>query len=157
MKSPHAIAIVVILAVAAGCGGGNGPSSTTTTVPPTSTTTSTTTTAASTSTTTVGPSGVITIQNAPCVADASGPVTCTFVGSASGFTGTPTFAWTFVVPTGTRAAQAGPTARPELGCNFSTGVATFQIDVTLVITSGTQTFTVAGLQQITRKQGACNT
>ena len=69
---------------------------TTTTVPPTTTTTSTATTSSTTTTSIPGLDARIDIQNAPCVAPGSGPVSCTFTGSATTGGRTPyTFNWRF--------------------------------------------------------------
>ena len=155
MKLPHAIVIAVMILAGAGCSGGNGPTSTTTTVPPTSTTTSTVP-ATTTSTTSVpGVIGSFTVQNLPCIAPASGNVSCTFVGSASGFSGTPRFDWTFVAPLGTQ-TSTGPQVRPDLGCGYSVGVRTFQVAITLTITGEGKTVVVGPLnQEIGRQVSIC--
>jgi hypothetical protein len=86
------------------------------------------------------------VDNLPCIAPASGNVSCTFVGSASGFSGTPTFNWTFVAPLATQ-RNTGPAVRPDLGCGYSAGVKTFQVAVTLTITGGGATVVVGPINQ----------
>ena len=112
----------------------------------------------STSTTTSIPdvSGSFVVQNGPCIAPASGPVTCLFFASATGGTGSYTYHWTFIGPTGARVVLDGQGVRPELSCALSTGVATFSVSVTLQITSGAAQFPVGPTtQEIIRLGGAC--
>lgn len=141
LQAGHVIVIAALMLGGAGCGGGSsGP------------------TATSTSTTTSIPdfSGSFVVQNGPCIAPASGPVTCTFFGSATGGTGGYAYHWIFVGPTGAQVILDGQGVRPELGCGLSTGVATFSVSVTLQISSGAALFPVGPApQQITRLGGAC--
>jgi hypothetical protein len=91
------------------------------------------------------------------VAPSSGPVSCQFVGSASGGTGSYSYDWTFAGPSGS-APALGATVSPDLGCGLQTGAVSFDVSVTLKITSGTASFTVGPTKQlITRLKGACNT
>jgi len=155
MKSAGAIAIAMMVLAGAACSGGNGPTSTTTTVPPTSTTTSVPATTTTSTTSVPGVTGSFTVQNLQCIAPASGNVSCTFVGSAVGFNGTPRFDWTFVAPLATQ-TSTGPQVRPDLGCGYSTGVRTFQVAVTLTITGEGKTVVVGPInQEIGRQVSIC--
>jgi hypothetical protein len=127
---------------------------TTSTVPPTTTTSSTTTIG-------VGVLDArIDIQNAPCVAPSTGQVSCTFTGAATTGGRTPyTFSWRFTnfannqVITGT-----GQTERPELGCGFLAGVATFNVRAALTVRDASNTMNTDTRDvQITRAAGACGT
>ena len=98
------------------------------------------------------------IEKKPCVAPSNGPVSCDFVATASGGNGSYSYQWTFVGPSGTVGGLTGRSVSPTLGCSLSSGVVTFQVNVTLKITSGTQTVTVGPSgQQIVRQDGACGT
>lgn len=141
-----AVVLLALILAAAGCGGS--PTRTTSTI-------STTSVASTTTTTVPGLSGTITVQDTPCVAPASGQVSCTFVASASGGP-SPSFSWRFTNPANGQVVTAsGQSARPDLGCNVSSGVATFQLSIVLTITASGSTATVTGTQQIARAAGAC--
>lgn len=164
------LGVALVLSAGAGCGSptsGDRVTTTvaTTTIAATTTTTvpATTTTVGSTSTTTTS-IGVldarIDLQNTPCVAPGSGPVSCTFTGSATTGGRTPyTFNWRFTNFANNQVVTAtGQTARPELACGFLAGVATFNIRAELTVrdssnSSNTDTRDV----QITRAAGACGT
>ena len=165
----YAIMGAIVLGLSASCGSKSGPTPVTTSVATTTvattTTVPTTTTVGSTSTTTTSIAGLdarIDIQDAPCIAPGSGPVSCTF--TAAGTTGgrTPyTFNWRVTnfansqVVTGT-----GQNIRPELGCTFLAGVATFNVraEVTARDSSNpANTNTDFRDIQITRAAGACGT
>jgi hypothetical protein len=101
--------------------------------------------------------GSFTVQGT-CVAPPSGAVSCSFVASASGGNGSYTYAWVFAGPSST-ATPNGQTVSPDLGCGLSTGLVTFNVDVTLRIMSpGSTTITLPprGVQ-IARQAGACGT
>ena len=141
--------------------------STTTTVPGTSTTTSsssstTTTTTPPTTTTTSIPAlaASFTVQNTPCSAPASGSVSCTFSGAASGGQPPYTFEWRFTNPSNGQVVTAtGQQVRPEIGCNVSSGpgTATFNLSIALTVRAGAATATANGTQQMVRPQSACGT
>lgn len=99
-----------------------------------------------------------TVQSTPCVAPATGSVSCTFAGSATGGTAPYSYSWRFTSPTGTVVTAATQDARPALECGFSAGVVTFQLTVALTVTPATGTAaTVTGTQQVARAAGACGT
>jgi hypothetical protein len=129
------------------------PATTTSTVPPT------TTTSSSTTTSTAELDARISVQNTPCVAPSSGPVSCTFAGSATGGRTPYTFRWRFTNPANNQVVTVnGQNARPELGCGFSAGVATFNLQVALTVTpSSGSPNTDNRTQQIARQAGACGT
>ena len=131
----------------ASCGGTEPTRTLTTSVPSTSTTTTTSV---------PGLSGTIAVQNTPCVAPSDGPVTCTFVASATGGQAPYTYSWKFTTPTGS-VTVTGPQVSPEIGCGFSTGAMTFNLTIALTITpaSGSQKV-IDGTQQIGRQSGVCN-
>ena len=162
----RAALMAAIVLAATGCGGGGaGPDQVTTTSSSTSTTTSaattTTSSTATTSTTTTSIpalSGSFRVENTPCIANSSGSVSCRFIASASGGTPSYTFNWRFVGPTNNSATPSGQQVDPVLGCDIATGVATFNVNITLTITDAApSTATVTGSQQITRAAGACGT
>jgi hypothetical protein len=159
------LAAAIVLSVG-GCGGKSPTQSATTTVPATTTTTSTTTsvpatttTMASTTTITAELDARISVQNTPCVAPSSGPVSCTFAGSATGGRTPYTFRWRFTNPANNQVVTVnGQNARPELGCGFSTGVVTFNLQVQLTVTpSSGSSNTDTRTQQVARQAGACGT
>ena len=153
------------------CGSNPAPTPVSTTVPTTtiaSTTTTTTpvttTTIGSTSTTTTSIPGLdarIDIQNTPCVAPGSGPVSCTFTGASTTGGRTPyTFNWRFTNFANNQVVTVNGqmNARPELGCGFLAGVATFNIRAELTVRdSSNTTNTDTRDVQITRAAGACGT
>jgi hypothetical protein len=103
--------------------------------------------------------GSFSVANIPCIAAQSGNVSCTFNGSASGDQAPYTFAWTFNNPAnGQTIPGTGQSVSPALGCGISSGVATFNLGVSLKITASSgNTITVTGTQQIGRKAGDCGT
>ena len=162
----YAVMGIAIVAIAgAGCGSKSGPTqppppTTTTTAPTTttvaSTTTTTTTTVPGTTSTTTTSIAVldafISVNNTPCVAPNAGQVSCTFAGSATGGRTPYTFSWVFTNPANNQTVNvSGANARPELGCGFSSGVATFSVRAVLTVTdaSGTRE-TEDRNQQMTR-------
>jgi hypothetical protein len=85
-------------------------------------------------------------------------VSCRFIATATGGTPGYTFNWRFVGPTGNTATPSGQQVDPVLGCDIASGVATFNVSITLTIMDSTRaTATVTGTQQITRAAGACGT
>jgi len=166
-----ALMAAVVLA-GAGCGGGSTtPTPVTTSTPSTSPTTiaSTTTTSAPATTTTTTPAttttsipaltGSFRVEGTPCVAGASGSVSCRFIASASGGTPPYTFNWRFFNPSNNNSSTpSGQQVDPVLGCDIATGVATFQVSITLTIMDASRaSTTVTGSQQIARAAGACGT
>ena len=148
------------LVLCATCGGGStGPNTTTTTTAPATTTTTTTPpTTTTTPTTTSIPvlTGSFAVQNTPCVAPSTGPVTCRFVASASGGEGPYRFDWRISTPSGNVRVDNQQQTSPELGCGFSTGAATFNVTVVLTITPASgAAITVNGTQQVGRDKGNC--
>lgn len=145
--------VVLALAVASfGCGDSPTRTTTTTTVPVTTSTVPATTTSTVPPTTT----GTITVQNTPCVAAATGPVSCTFVGTGTSGQAPFTYSWVFTTPTSATPAITGSQARPELGCGFSAGVATFNLSIALTISPATGSpATITSTQPITRAAGSC--
>jgi hypothetical protein len=101
----------------------------------------------------------INVLNTPCTAPSSGAVTCRFSGSAAGAPSPFTFNWRFTNPANNQAITAtGQEVQPELGCNVSSGVVTFNLSVSLTATGGNgASTTVTGSQQIARLKGACGT
>lgn len=70
-----------------------------------------------------------------CLARGTGMADCTFDASSS--VGGPaglSYSWEYRTATGVDRDDSGVRIRPELGCGFSTGVQTFAVTVTLVIT-----------------------
>jgi len=85
-------------------------------------------------------------------------VSCKFIATATGGTPSYTFDWRFVGPTNNTATPNGQQVDPVLGCDIATGVATFNVNITLTIMDSTRaTATVTGTQQITRAAGTCGT
>jgi hypothetical protein len=172
-----AIAVLMLLQWACGgnkstgptttTGGTTGTTGTTSTTGTTGTATTTTTTGTTTTgTTTTGGGGTVniivdyTLTNTPCVAPSSGAVSCTFSATASGGTAPYTWAWTINNPANTaRFTSTDQNVRPELGCNYSTGQVTFNINVQLTATDsmGRSQNTSVRQQSITRATGACGT
>jgi hypothetical protein len=107
----------------------------------------------STTTTSIGVlDAFISVQNTPCVAPNAGAISCTFAGSATGGRAPYTFSWVFTNPANNSTVNfSGANAKPELGCGFSTGVATFSVRAVLTVrdASGT-TETEDRNQQMTR-------
>jgi hypothetical protein len=106
-----------------------------------------------TTTTTIAPlDAFISVQNTPCVAPNTGQVSCTFAGSAQGGRTPYTFRWTFNNPANNQNVTVnGANARPELGCGFSSGVATFSVRAFLTVTDASgATETEDRNQQMTR-------
>jgi hypothetical protein len=103
--------------------------------------------------------GSISVSNTPCIAPSTGNVSCTFVASASGDQPPYTFAWTFINPAnGLVIPATGQNVSPALGCNISSGVATYNLNISLIITAASgHTTTVPGSQQIGRRAGDCGT
>jgi hypothetical protein len=173
LQARHGMVVAFLTLAGVGCGSSSGPSSTsstttsvaaTTSVPTTTTSAPTTTTSAPTTTTTPTTTSVpaftgsFTVQNTPCIAPQSGQVSCTFAASATGGTGTYDYSWTFAGPIGSTGPLAGPSVRPDLGCGLSVGSVSFNVAVTLRITSGGTTITVGPTAVvITRASGACGT
>jgi hypothetical protein len=99
--------------------------------------------------TVTGPSG-----NNRCLATSNQEADCTFDASAS--TGGPaglSYAWEYRTNQSSDRSEFGVRIRPLLGCGFSTGVQTFAVTVTLVITDradnnnrATATQTVQGIR-----------
>ena len=147
--STRLLVLFVLTVVAyAACGGND------TTGPGTTTTTTTTTGTVATF------AADFTITGAPCTANSTGAVSCTFNGAATG--GTPPYtytSWKFVGPIGGETiVQNQPTARPELGCSFSTGQVMFNIMVTVAAQdSANRSAMTTKTQSITRQPGACGT
>lgn len=101
--------------------------------------------------------GAIAVQNTPCVAPATGSVSCRFAASASGGQGPYAFSWSFAAPLST-ATATGQQVSPDLGCSFSAGVVTFNVTIALTVTPASgSAVTVSGSQQIARAAGACGT
>lgn len=150
----YAVAGAFVLGLGANCGSPTRDNGTTTTVA--------TTTIASTTTTSIpGLAGSIAVQNLPCIAPASGQVSCTFAASATGGQAPYTFSWRFTNPANNVVVNVnGPQVRPELGCNVASGAgtATFNLAIVLTVTpaSGAPA-TTNGTQQIARAAGACGT
>ena len=100
----------------------------------------------------------IGVQNTPCVAPATGAVSCTFAGTASGATGPYSFSWRFTSPTGSVVTATTQNVQPALECGFAPGVATFQLGVSLTATPAAGTATiVTSTQQVARAAGTCGT
>ena len=99
----------------------------------------------------------VTVTGAPCTAPASASVNCTFSASTSGGTAPFTYAWTFSNPANGQTVQAsGQSVSPTLGCSFSSGVATFTVNVSLTVTPASgSSASATSSQSITRTAGAC--
>ncbi len=163
--------LAVAIVLSGTCGSNPAPTPTPVTTVPTTTVASTTTTTVPATTTTIGSTSTTTtsiavldaridLQNTPCVAPGSGPVSCTFTGSATTGGRTPyTFSWRFTNFANNQVVTAtGQTARPELACGFLAGVATFNIRAELTVRdSSNTTNTDTRDVQITRAAGACGT
>ena len=80
-------------------------------------------------------------------------------GSATGGRTPYTFRWAFTNPANNQVVTVNSqNARPELGCGFSTGVATFSVRAVLTVTDANGTTeTEDRNQQIARAAGACGT
>jgi len=174
VSNAYQMIVAMGMLAATSCGGSTGPTTTSTTTTTASATT--TTTAATTSTTTTAPvtttttsttttsipvlTGSISVESTPpntCTATATAPVSCTFVGNASGGQAPFTFEWTFRNPTnGVSVIATGQRVTPTLGCNVSVGVPSFNLTIALVIraANGAST-TVNGTQQIIRVPNNC--
>jgi hypothetical protein len=103
--------------------------------------------------------GTLNTENLPCVAPSSGNVTCRFVATAAGGQPSYQFSWRFINPANNEVVTgtANPIS-PALGCGFSSGVTTFNMQVSVTITdSGGSSITLAGFRQIARADGACST
>jgi len=160
----RAVLASAALAFCATCGGGPTTTTTTTTTvpvtttttPPTTTTVVTTTTVPTTTTIPVV-TGSFTVQNQPCVAPSTGPVTCRFVASASGGEAPYRFDWRITAPNGANVrVDNQQQTSPEIGCGFSTGVSSFNVTVVLTITPAAgAAITVNGTQLISRLAGNC--
>lgn len=163
-----AAATAILVLTALGCGdSGTNPdrvTTTTTSAAPTTTTSiasTTTTTMATTSTTTTSGApqlvGSFRVENTPCVARNTGSVSCRFVATATGGNPPYTFTWRFEANNNS-ATPSGPQVDPVLGCEFSAGVTTFQVNVTLTTRDSIGNLaTVTGAQQIARASGTCGT
>jgi hypothetical protein len=164
-------ALAVAIVLSGTCGSNPAPTPVSTTVP-TTTIAATTTTTVPATTTTVGSTSTTTtiireldaridIRDEPCRAPGSGQVSCRFTGSSTTGGRTPyTFRWTFTNPANNQVVTVnGVDARPELGCGFSTGVATFALRVTLTVTDSSNETNTDNLNNvtITREGGACGT
>jgi hypothetical protein len=145
---------LVLAFTLASIGCGDSPTSTTTTtttVPPTTTSTAPVTT---TSTVPATTTGTLTVQNRPCIATATGAVSCAFVGTAGGQAPF-TFSWLFTGPLSSVTAT-GAQVSPVLGCGLSAGTTTFNLSIALTITPATgPPVTITTTEPITRAQGSC--
>ena len=105
----------------------------------------------------------IGIENEPCTAPAIGPINCRFVASPEfGGRGDLSFNWRIENPANGRASQGppGPSIRPSLPCDFSSGVVQFEVLVKLLVwRTGITEFvsTITRTARITRAAGACGT
>lgn len=108
-----------------------------------------------------GTSAAFNVTGAPCVAPAIGNVSCTFSAVATGGQGPFTYSWTFTNPANPLAPTvqlSGETVSPAFGCDFSSGVVTFNVSVSVTITPASGlAATLNGTQPITRAPGACST
>jgi len=162
VSNAYQMIVAMGMLAATSCGGSTGPtttSTTTTTASATTTTTAPVTTTTTSTTTTSIPvlTGSISVQNTPCTATATAPVSCTFVGNASGGQAPYTFTWIFRNPANNATVQAtGQQVRPQLGCDIAVGVQTFNVSLTLTIQPASgSSITVTGTQQIVRAAGNC--
>ena len=100
------------------------------------------------------PAVTIRVENEPCVAPATGPVSCTFVAVASGADG---WTWGFLdTRFGRGPGYPGPRVSPVLDCSFSSGAANFDVMVRLSVRfpSGSMTNSNRTVQ-MTRAASAC--
>jgi hypothetical protein len=102
--------------------------------------------------------GTLNTENLPCIANNTGPLTCRFVATAAGGRAPYQFSWRFTNPANnTVVTGSGTPQSPELGCSFSSGVASFNLGVSVTISGGGQSITLNGSRQIARAAGACGT
>jgi|SRR5687768_8798905 len=104
----------------------------------------------------------IAIQNEPCIAPATGGMSCSFVVMATFSRQDLSFNWRIENPANGRASQGppGPQINPSLPCDFSSGVARFEVLVKLFVWRTRIpefTDTVTRTATITRAPGACGT
>lgn len=92
--------------------------------------------------------------NGRCIAPGSGAADCTFDASSSTGPANMSYSWEYRTSSGVDRDDFGVRIRPVIGCGFSSGVQTFTITVTLVITDpanntrrATTTQTVQGIRQ----------
>jgi hypothetical protein len=94
-------------------------------------------------------------DNVPCQAASTGPTSCQFVASTNGGTAPFTYRWSFSTPSSVT-SEMGQSVRPALGCGFSTGVVTFEVQIALrVDDSSGASATANNSQQIIRMAGNC--
>jgi hypothetical protein len=102
----------------------------------------------------------IGIQNEPCIAPATGPLSCRFVALPFERTDLD-FRWRLENPANGRATTIfGPSTSLALPCDFSSGVARFEIVVKLLVwRTGRPEFTDTKTRNvvINRAAGACGT
>ena len=102
--------------------------------------------------------GTLNTENLPCIAPGAGPVSCRFVATAAGAQPPYQFSWRFTNPANnTVVTGSGTPQSPDLGCNFSNNVTTFNLGVSVTISGGGQSITINGSRQIARAANACGT
>ena len=104
----------------------------------------------------------IAILNEPCIAPATGGMSCSFVVMPQVGIDSLRFNWRIENPANGRASQGppGPQINPTLLCDFSSGVARFEVLVKLFVWRigfPEDTETVTRTATITRAPGACGT
>lgn len=104
----------------------------------------------------------IAIQNEPCIAPATGGMSCSFVATPQFGEQDLRFNWRIENPANGRASVGppGPQINPTLTCDFSSGIARFEVLVKLIVWRAglpEDTETVTRTATITRAAGACGT
>ena len=98
------------------------------------------------------------VRNTPCIAPATGQVSCQFAVALSGGLPPYTYEWQFRSPNGRQAEERGTIVSPVLGCDYSAGVGQFNVAVTLTVRqSGGSPVTITGNQLVVRAANACGT
>lgn len=103
--------------------------------------------------------GTLNTENLPCIAPATGSLSCRFVATAAGGRSPYQFSWRFTNPVNGQVVMGSGTPQsPDLGCGFSSGVPSFNLGVSVTIRdNGGSSITLNGSRVIARAAGACGT
>ena len=117
------------------------------------------------------PPATFRIDDQPCVAPATGAVSCRFVVTSPGifvpipangpaeYDSSYTYNWRFTNPENGRGVEVNGVAwRPSMDCTFAPGMTTFVVSVRLTVHRAFDYYTTGyGSTRVTRAPGACGT
>ena len=117
------------------------------------------------------PPATFRIDDQPCVAPATGAVSCRFVVTSPGILAPIpangpaeydpfyNYTWRFTNPANGRGVEVyGVSWRPAMDCTFAPGASTFTVSVRLTVNRVNEFYTAGtGTVQVTRAPGACGT